>query len=541
MTKRIILFLLIIPGLIYLIGCAPSLMKSKMAMRDHRYNLALNYALRHLHSHPESKSAQSLAERAARHYYDARRAEITRFEQLEYWDKMAAVSEETYRKLVQVSQISQINFPGKSELAFLKSKTDYSSNRQAETLYRQAQQYFQNNKFESALLAFTKVEKYITNFRDTKQQISRVKAELGKSCFQSGMNFFRKNDFSSATVQFEKVLQYVPAHQSAIDYLSRCKNSQARLAYQQGRIAMQKKDFQQALKRFREARQYVPDFEDVNFRIQRATYEIGQSILKQAEQLEARGNYQEAMHKFKNVLEYQPDNSEAQEKYQALHNKLTIRLAVLPFKTNKLDTKFGGLATDQILSSLTSKPNQFLELVDREHLQEILEEQALAQTGIIDETEAVEVGKLAGVNHIMAGNVTRVSSKAIRAVPTRKTAYYKKNYLDPKGIKRTKKAPFNYTEYVNKRTVMVSMSFRLISIETGKIIDQQTFTRTQSDAAKWVVCAKERVKDLPGAAKSNLQGSKIPKTESQLVNEALEQLSRKVATHIFGLTGVVRK
>ena len=520
---------------LYLAGCAPSLMKAKMAMRDHRYDLALDYALSHLRKNPGDPSARRLVEQSARHYFDHKKAEIERLEQFEYWDKMVDVSTETAQKMAQLSETAGLNYPTKQEMDFLHSKTAYSNQRQADALYQQGRQYFDNGDYDQALATFLQTKEYVATYKDIDLRLTQTRQKLAEVSYQSGLNFFNRQEYALAVEQFEKTLEFNPDFSDAQNYIQQSKSALAQAAYQQGRLAMQQKDYSQALSKFKESQQYQPNYQDVDFQIQRASFELAQSLFRQAEQMETSGDLRQAMFKLQEGLQYQPENQKAREKFQLLHNKLTIRLAVLPFHPSKIEAEFGALTTEFILSALATNQSDFFELVDREHLQEILQEQALAQSGIIDESKAVEVGKLVGVNHIMPGKVTLVSSKFIPAIPTVKTAYYKRNYLDRKGVKRTKKEPFNYTEYESKRTVVVSLSYHLIDVETSQIIDHQTFTSTQEDVATWVVCSKHRVNDLPGSAKSRLNASKIPKSQNQLINEALRQLTQQVASRITSI------
>ena len=47
----------------------------------------------------------------------------------------------------------------------------------------------------------------------------------------------------------------------------------------------------------------------------------------------------------------------------------------------------------------------YFEVLDRQHLAKVLEEQGLAQTGLIDENSAVEIGKLIGAGVFVFGRI----------------------------------------------------------------------------------------------------------------------------------------
>ena len=78
------------------------------------------------------------------------------------------------------------------------------------------------------------------------------------------------------------------------------------------------------------------------------------------------------------------------------------RAAVITFKS--MDggiTLFDAFVTDEVIRRLSNVKN--LKLVDRNNIDLILHEHALAQSGIVSSRDAIELGKLLTVDHIIAG------------------------------------------------------------------------------------------------------------------------------------------
>lgn len=531
MKYKIILLLLFL--MLLGTGCAPYLMKAKMAQRDQRHELALEYALRHLEGHPGDSGSLAVIQKSARKYFLAKQAEIARLEQFENWDEVVALSAETEHTLSRLTRIPGLDFPTKFEMDFLKDKQAASNMRLVEALYAQGREFLNQGDYERALRRFTEIESKKTNFRDTAQLKSQAQVKLAGQIFQQAETEFNQQNYAAAIEQYERSLKLNPGIQGASEKIQQSKYALAQREYQQGRNLLQQKNYREAIRRFQQTNEYVANFEDSNIQMQRAVIELTRQLDREGEQAAEAGNYQQALNHYQEILKYQPENDAAREKLKTLQHKITVRLAVLPFAAQKMNFQFGQVAAEEITALLANQQSNYFMLLDRDHLKAVLEEQALAQTGIYDESKAVEVGRLVGVNHILAGKVTLVSSKITRPIRRKKTAYYKKNYLDPKGIKRTKKVPFDYTEYEKKRTVVVSLAYRLIDVETSRIVGHKAFTRTAEDAAKWVVCDKHRVNDLPGDAKRLLKGSKVPKAENELINLALHQTSGKVSSSLM--------
>jgi TolB-like protein len=82
------------------------------------------------------------------------------------------------------------------------------------------------------------------------------------------------------------------------------------------------------------------------------------------------------------------------------------RFAVMPFSEvgdEAQKRQLGLVVTDLIATSLVS--DHRLELVERAALGKVLNEQALGQTGVIDEAQAASVGKVAGARALVVGQV----------------------------------------------------------------------------------------------------------------------------------------
>mgnify|MGYP000865272326 FL=1 len=76
------------------------------------------------------------------------------------------------------------------------------------------------------------------------------------------------------------------------------------------------------------------------------------------------------------------------------------RIAIFPFDMEARSGASGKLEESFTVEFLRMGCNP----VDRGHLNRLLKEQALSQTGIIDSNHALEIGKLAGANAIVIGS-----------------------------------------------------------------------------------------------------------------------------------------
>jgi curli biogenesis system outer membrane secretion channel CsgG len=138
------------------------------------------------------------------------------------------------------------------------------------------------------------------------------------------------------------------------------------------------------------------------------------------------------------------------------------------------------------LDALTSSQDPFINVVDRDNLQNILNEQHLQMTGIMDETTAVTVGELVGAKAILTGTVLSYSEKKGTLRSKQRDGYlsYQERVLnrtDGKYYMQTLYRPVSYTEYYNSNACTVSFQYKVTNIKTGEIIATEIIEKTLND------------------------------------------------------------
>ncbi len=134
-----------------------------------------------------------------------------------------------------------------------------------------------------------------------------------------------------------------------------------------------------------------------------------------AERLAKTELVKEEIKKFKNDYKDQfqaktrPD-SPASGKISA--GDLRSYLAVFPFEDNTEqdeESKFAETVSEMMMTAL-SQTNRY-RLMERTQLDKVLEEQAFGQSGALEPQTAVEVGKLAGVNVVLVGSISKLNDR----------------------------------------------------------------------------------------------------------------------------------
>jgi TolB-like protein len=91
----------------------------------------------------------------------------------------------------------------------------------------------------------------------------------------------------------------------------------------------------------------------------------------------------------------------------------TLTLAVLDFKNNSGQFALDALekSVPEMLKTELSRAESRLLVVERQKLEAILQEQALGQTGILDEKTAQRVGQLVGAQFLVSGEISTAGAK----------------------------------------------------------------------------------------------------------------------------------
>jgi len=133
---------------------------------------------------------------------------------------------------------------------------------------------------------------------------------------------------------------------------------------------------------------------------------------------------------------------------QAPNADKRFRVAVLPFKPYPGYPNSGELAYEAFSTYILEIEGY--SVVDRGALEEIIKEQKLGQSGTIDQSKAVEIGKLLGAQGVVLGSVTE---------------YVERNYLLFPPAK-------------------VSLTARMVNTETSEV--EWTASKTVGGSTRWL-------------------------------------------------------
>jgi tetratricopeptide (TPR) repeat protein len=262
-----------------------------------------------------------------------------------------------------------------------------------------------------------------------------------------------------------------------------CKNIYLKNLYDEGNALLLEKKFSEAEKRFNEINQIDPTYKDAGDLSDVAYLEPLYQQGKVAMSLE---HFREAQGCFQKVIARRSSYKDAVAMSRECIERGRFTIALVDFKNATSTPGMEAKMAAYTLDALTSSEDPFLNVVDRENLQNIINEQHLQMTGIIDENTAVSVGELVGAKAILTGTVLSYSEKkgTLRSKQREGYTTYQERVLnrtDGKYYMQTLYRPCSYTEYYNSNSCTVSFQYKLTNIKTGEIIATEIIEKTLND------------------------------------------------------------
>jgi hypothetical protein len=251
---------------------------------------------------------------------------------------------------------------------------------------------------------------------------------------------------------------------------------------------------------------------------------------------EADGEVKLAAKAFARTMSYLPNYKDARSRYRENRQAAVQRVAILPFRNltgRRLYRETGAVIADRVILETMKDPDnlEFMELVSRDNMDEVMDEIRFGQSGYVDASSAAEVGKLLGVNAFIVGSITSVSADYPPDVIER--------YEDTKKISAGKDRPsrtVRATVTIVRREAFADVSciYQIVDVRTGKIL-----STGEAEGSVGFATAFGRYRGSKEALSRRSRQlcavrESYPPTDDQLVGQAARDVARKLALRVSG-------
>ncbi|KPJ76444.1 MAG: hypothetical protein AMJ54_11465 [Deltaproteobacteria bacterium SG8_13] len=363
--------------------------------------------------------------------------------------------------------------------------------------YKQAAVYFQQVLEIDPLLQEARTYLALVRQRDTKQYF-----------FQEGNKALSDGKWIQAEQAYRRALSYDPADDevkkaiSSLRYKATFHNMrEARShmfagwlfnAFTSYELAIENADTQQH-----------PELES---HLQSLGNELGTATAAVAERLAAKDRYGSAWFWFQKIKNVDPDHPDLFSRSQAMEDEIMLRLrksiAVFDFGPPSGAPDAGTIFTNNLSTYLFKNTGKDIKILARENLQSILNEVKPGQAGRLSSNTAKEMGRVHGIDVAVMGNVLRYNVDSTSYSDTKTVTYQVKkteeniDYLNWKARNPnpTKEelnqapVPFihkmvdmekEYSVSTHKKVAFVTVSFRIVDLNTGEDILVDTIPRSK--------------------------------------------------------------
>jgi len=255
-----------------------------------------------------------------------------------------------------------------------------------------------------------------------------------------------------------------------------------------------------------------------------------------------------AAKEFKASIAYISEYKDAAVLYEKARKAGLKRIAIIPFEDRSgKQGKYGdlsGLIVDDIVSMVLDDPEatEFMEIVTRDQLERVIQEQKFSASVFVDEQSVAEVGKILGVHEILNGQISQITYTPERTV--NKTLQAKnrvvtgqEKYVDKNGKTKTRDVYgdvyANLTIYTKTSDARITGSYKIIDVTTAKLKKSESVSGEEEFQYEWArFSGDERALDYTQSKLASKQEEFAP-VEDVLVTEATKNLSRALGRSLI--------
>lgn len=289
--------------------------------------------------------------------------------------------------------------------------------------------------------------------------------------YQKAKNFERR-------VATQQIRLEWPSHYE--EYYREAVNGRCRALYLEAAKALDARNYSQVTKYIREIQALKPDYEGIE-------------TLKQAVELDP--VYNQAMEAMRNnqpgvaisllsqISMKAPEYRDTKTLLEQLRSSKKLNIAILPIEDYSGQLNTGRELSSHIINQLLALRNPLLQLIDREYTERILEEQMFGLSGLVDEATAANAGRLLGGTTVLVGTITNVTIHNPGPQFERRLAYIRERVQYYDGFTGMRMANWQfretyYEEVTEETKVSITFKYRLLSTESGRILDSDVITRS---------------------------------------------------------------
>lgn len=325
---------------------------------------------------------------------------------------------------------------------------------------------------------------------------------------KEGITHFEQRKFDDAKVKFKTVYEFDPNNQYAHKWIKKCDGAKIDDLFSKANAEKSAGNLAAAIILFKECMEINPDYMNLNVILNNTIRQYAQLHHDKAINYENKSLIHHAYMEYKNVIDYDGRKFYPADytKMEALKSKIkkesTFRIAIvdqLGFGGSQITRNVSQGVVSKLFDSAPRK-DEYIQILTREQLSRILNEQALSLSGVIDPNSIINVGGVKGVSYFVTIEVTYFDGDEYNSVvdsgEKKYVAYQKEvpnpDYVPPKDRKNSdtlfgaiealaqeltpkykKEDVYDFCRYEKikyEANAKIDISVSIFSAETGEIL-----------------------------------------------------------------------
>lgn len=287
-----------------------------------------------------------------------------------------------------------------------------------------------------------------------------------------------------------------------------------------------------------EMRDYEMELTDVKSDAAIFYYEKATELMQKNEQ----ESYKKAAQSFKKTQKYISDFKDSQELYEYCREKAIKRIAIMAFENKSGTDEFGAIGeevSDAIIAKMLKDSDlmEYVEIVSRDQIDQIINEQKFSQSGIVEFGQNIDLGKILGVQELITGKVSRVQVSPVDDV--KKYENFKKRvtidyeyYTDEDGKEKKRAIKGNVTANAKifkiSRTANMSVSTTILDVESAKILYSNSVNEEFKFEYEWATYTGDK-RALSSKVRSlSRKDAETAPSKGAMISELSNKISKKL-------------
>ncbi len=287
-----------------------------------------------------------------------------------------------------------------------------------------------------------------------------------------------------------------------------------------------------------DVRDYISEIDIAKNNAAEDHYQKGLSLKSNTD----RESQKNAAQQFQVAQSFVNNYKDAQDFYLICKNAGTTRIAILPFSNKSGKSRYGSVG-ENISSSIRSALlndqaiMEFVNIIDRQQIDQIIKEQKLSQSGLVDSKTSLEIGKLLGVHQIISGEVTYLT--ASKPEHLKNTQRYTKEvvidteaYTDDEGKQKSRniygEVRATVTTHSISASAQIRASYQVLHAETAQVLNSEMVSGSRQFNFTWATYNGDQRALSNEVKKLTRKSEKAAPSKEQLVLDAITNLNEKI-------------